>query len=157
MRTEALCACWHLGPGASPLVPALVAATEDEDRSIREDALWALARVDPQGDIAIPVLSRALSDPDSGVRLAAVSDLGHFVGRPDEVAVPLWAALEDEDSKVQTCALAGLANVATFLKGTSVSREDFAAKFREEAAGENPARRRAALMGLGNLECSGEE
>ena len=65
---EASTAMGHIGRDA---VPALIAATDDQNAIVRRAVVYALALVGTNAETAVPALIRRLEDPDQTVRAAA--------------------------------------------------------------------------------------
>ncbi len=60
-----------MGPGATPYLPVLLRALEDEEPHIRLSAAKAIARLGPTARRAVPALEKAFNDPAAKVRVWA--------------------------------------------------------------------------------------
>ncbi|MDD5307975.1 MAG: HEAT repeat domain-containing protein [Deltaproteobacteria bacterium] len=90
-----------MGPKA---VPGLIAALENDDRSVRLNASGVLGRMGPAARDAIPALIKALESDDPNMRMNAAGDLGK-IGDLDPALVPaLKVAAGDKDPKVAEAA-----------------------------------------------------
>ena len=84
------------------LAPALIAAANDEDALIRENALRAMVVARPFGSVE-PILLAALDDPEPRIRWAAARSLSPW--RISNAALPALAdSLEDSDIRVRVAA-----------------------------------------------------
>jgi HEAT repeat protein len=107
-----------MGPRAAAAVPALTAALQHEEKSVRILAANALARVQPGNEAiravlgeAIPVLVEVLQGRDGTLRAWAAASLGSL-GVGAASAVPLLtAALGDPDPDVRAAASDALSGV----------------------------------------------
>jgi hypothetical protein len=90
--------------GASPALPSLLVAVEDDDAYVRQMALTALGEI---GDArARPRIERALRDRRPEVRYQAIIAFARVAGSdPAAVAESLATALDDEDEEIQYIAM----------------------------------------------------
>ena len=77
----------RIGEPASPAVPALIEAMEDDRPEVRREILFALGSIGPQAKAAVGVARKALADPDQTVRYSAVFTLGR-IGSAAAEALP---------------------------------------------------------------------
>ncbi|GAK55708.1 alpha-Rep4 [Candidatus Vecturithrix granuli] len=100
-------AAWTLGNqgGESRIIQALIAASREQDRNIREAAIFSLGQAsqniitEQELQQAIETLAHALTDPEELVRIAAVQSIGWL---NDKHAMRLLInALSDESSLVR--------------------------------------------------------
>lgn len=77
-------------------VPDLIAALQDQDLGMRQNAVEALTKLGPAAKEAVPTLIVALKDDDKVVRYQTVQALG-TIGPAERVVPALVAALTDKD------------------------------------------------------------
>jgi HEAT repeat protein len=99
-----------VGPDAAAVLPALIKATEDEDRFIKVNAIRAMANIGPPSKPAIPVLVKLLEMDDKFVPMHA----GHALASIGPKAVPaLMEALKSKKSETRFQAIEALASMGT--------------------------------------------
>lgn len=102
----------HLGEVASPAVPALMAAYNDEqDPQVRTDILFALGEIGPKAKGAIDVAIEGCSDEDQGVRYASFYLLGRVGPEAMRGKDALKAHLDDQDDYYAATAAWALARI----------------------------------------------
>jgi HEAT repeat protein len=111
-----------MGKKAEKALPALVKATGDENRGVREDSAYALGyiggnRGKPE---IIRVLKKMVPDENPGVRRAAVRSLFRASVKPvpDDVIDTLAGALDDEHWSVRKAAAQALGHAGEQAKST---------------------------------------
>lgn len=92
-----------------PAVPALIAALEHQDKTIREMAARTLGELGPIAKDSFPAMSRLLKDSDKWVRYDAIFAIGQ-IGKEPKIVVPLLEEvyLKGEDNVDQEAALEAL-------------------------------------------------
>ena len=111
-RSHAAHLARHLGEGASPAIPALIAAyQDDQDPEVRTDILFALEEMGPQAKDAIDMAIAACNSENEGMRYASFYLLGRI--GPDAMGGKdaLKAHLDDEDDYYATTAAWALARI----------------------------------------------
>jgi len=103
----------RIGPAADGAVPALIAALDDPEWTIREHSAEAFGDIGPNAaPEAIPGLLRMLNDPVARVRRDAVRSLGQ-IGKAALESVPdIKKLLSDPEELVQKAALTALGKIA---------------------------------------------
>lgn len=99
VRLGAANALAAIGPGASPAIPRLRGALEDEDEAVRAAAVWALGEIGT--DKAVPALVEALSLPDLDIERFAREGLVK-IGAPAKTA--LEGRLKELDPEAEAAA-----------------------------------------------------
>ena len=95
----------------APALPALVAALEDDDDSVRAWSAQAIGTIGAGAASAVPALVRLLARVDEGSRISACLGLSG-IGRPAREALPaLRHALSDASPDVRRCAGHALARI----------------------------------------------
>jgi len=97
-----------LGPAAVAALPALLAAVEDSDQSVREAAVQAIAHLGPT---AVGSLVQLLSHTDKYVRRNATWGLGKLGPAARSGMAALCAALHDADPRTASGAAQALGNL----------------------------------------------
>lgn len=147
----------------TPFIPVLVAALNEEDKSIRNSAVWALsylgekappevidamvaALADPSDDLiaaferlgaaAVPTLLRAVKSKDTKLREAAVGALARIGGAAQEALPTLRELARDKDIKLAIAASASAARISLDPKDAAtvfLALKNEDAKIRREA------------------------
>lgn len=81
-RREAIEMIIEMGDSRKDAVPALIAASSDEDARVRFLAIRALSMIDPKGKDAMPTIAKAMNDTDRMVAREAIRASMYSV-RPD--------------------------------------------------------------------------
>ncbi len=94
----------------SPAVPALAAASENPNLSVREDAVQTLAAISPLSPAAVHALTLALRDKslDLNSRQAAVGALANVKPPTPEAVDGLMLALKDKSDTIRSTAATAL-------------------------------------------------
>ena len=131
VRWQAARTLTEIARGKPAVIPALIAAIDDENPVVGETALSSLADLGKEAEGALPAIRKALQNRAESIRRAAASAIGQ-VGPPAAVAVPaLLDVLENDPSesvrREAVNALAGLgpdatASVPTLIR--SLERDD---------------------------------
>ena len=87
VRWQAARTLTQVEKNATAIIPALIAAIEDEDSIVRIEAMESLGKLQEAAIEAVPALRQALQDRDYSVRQAAVEGLGK-VGPSSDAVVP---------------------------------------------------------------------
>jgi HEAT repeat protein len=111
-RANAAEALGEIGPAAD-VVPALIAALEDENEFVIRRAADSLGKFGPDAVSAVPALVRALKDKDNRFRLEVARVLGDFGEGGAKEAVPALIETVRKDSNATTkmFAIASLRNL----------------------------------------------
>jgi HEAT repeat protein len=108
VRQDAIRALGQMGPA---VVPALVAALNDENSDVRIGAADSLGRLGAEAKSAAPALKWAIKDPDKEVRRHATFALG-ILDPEDLSVIPLMIeALRDNDLEVRRQAAVTLGRI----------------------------------------------
>ena len=134
-ESKGLSAAYALSEFGESVVPALMAAFEDESEAIRRNAYYALSAM---GVPAVDPLIGSLEHLNSQIREIAAEALGD-IGSSAQAAVPvLAAALEDESERVRFHAAEALGTVSqqesTAISALSAALRDENERVRQEAA-----------------------
>jgi HEAT repeat protein len=146
-------AAWALGclqwngdpPGeTNRVLPALTAALEDPDASVRHEIKEAILRCSHWAEQAGPALVRLAADPDISVRKEALRALQHAGDRGPDAIHALAAGLHDEDPGARVEAALAFAYRSRTLDGDPAIQSIFM----EALASSDAAARARALEGL---------
>ncbi|SRR5579885_493521 len=107
---------WHFPDGDSkldlrPALPALLAALEDSDSSVRAWAAEDLSDMGAAGAAAVPQLRAMLRRPDPGSRGSACIALGRMGSEARDALADLRRALDDSSPEVRQSASAAIASI----------------------------------------------
>jgi HEAT repeat protein len=128
VRVEAAGAFYMLGQKAKDALPALIAACNDPDNTVRVKAIWALKYFDQEGSMeALPTLLTILrDDPDGHIRAMAVEAAGLYAPVDSQRVTPaLLHSLKDPHAEVRTEAADALGKLARYrvIRGQSFPEE----------------------------------
>jgi len=105
VRWAAVRALGVVGAGSKDALPALTAALQDEEWSVRGVAALALGQFGNEApEETITALINGLGDDDAPVRMAAANALGEIGVGASHALPDLRSLQEDEDARVRTAA-----------------------------------------------------
>lgn len=131
--------CWQaLAKIGAPAIPTVIAALDDQEQQIRNNAIVLAGKSGARAKAAVPKLIQLLDHTDSEVRAIAAEAIGRIGADPKGAVPKLIACLDDEVAEVRANAAAALArfgpDAKTALPLLRNLLDDWNANARREAA-----------------------